>query len=118
MRRSRLRKEFPRPQFSNAAGSRCGADGSSRALQAIEKQAPFCGIAAKCPPKCPHVTSALVSLQQISMDFTEISRERLGSSGPNFTTTAAAHSTPTRGYQPDTRLEPQPIDTQQTYAGR
>ena len=69
-----------------------GADGRREALQVIEKNTISCGIAANYPPKCPHVTSALVSLQRISVDFTEISQERLDGSGSNFSATAIAHS--------------------------
>jgi hypothetical protein len=46
-----------------------GADGSRETLQVVENKAAICGSAANCPPKCPHVTLALVSLQEIPMDF-------------------------------------------------
>jgi hypothetical protein len=62
-----------------------GADGRREALQVVEKKTLSCGIAANCPPKCPHVTSALVRLQQISVDFTETSRERLDDCVRDFT---------------------------------
>lgn len=93
-----------------------GADGRREPVQVIEKKALSWGNVANCPPKCPHVRSALLSLQQISMDFTEIPREHLRGCGSNFTATATAHSRLTcGGCQPDTRLELQPIGGQRAY---